>query len=79
MDPSLYECGNGALVVRSDAFRSYLDRESLSLIWIVGGEKMIFTPGSHAENYQGRLDIAGLYALKESGAEGSLWSNFEFP
>jgi len=57
----------------------WLDKEGLEILWLVGGEKQIFTSGISATNFYGRLVFSGLYRLVDGKPSGSLWFKREEP
>jgi hypothetical protein len=67
-DPSVFDAGPGALLVRQDAFREYLDQNDLELFWTVLGEKRL--TGGWERNGFGWIEISGVYRLTPAGIVG---------
>ncbi len=77
-DPSMNEKGSPSALIQTDILFEWLEENDLQLIWLVGGEKQLFT-GS-VSNFFGRLVFSGFYTLTENGIEGNdLWFNREEP
>jgi hypothetical protein len=70
-DPSMHEKGPGALLLREDLLREYLERENLTLCWTVLGEKRYLGPGYDAKDYFS-THISGAYILDGSNLNGTL-------
>lgn len=70
-DPTVYQDGPSALLLREDVLREFLAREQLSLCWVVIGEKQVIAPNLRGV-YYGRLNLAGAYTLSEQGVSGFL-------
>ena len=70
-DPSVYEDGPGALLLRGDVLFDYLRKEQVALCWVIMGEKVIVGE----EDFDNRHDIhklSGAYILTENGLDGFL-------
>ncbi|MDP4552344.1 hypothetical protein Q9251_15820 [Alkalihalobacillus macyae] len=70
-DPSTKEIGPSYAVIRSDLLKAWLEANNFQLIWLIGGEKQLFT--SMASKYFGRLIYSGVYSFTDRGIEGDLW------
>jgi hypothetical protein len=73
-DPSVFEHGPGALLVRQDALEKYLAENNLEVFWTVMGEKQLV--GSWSRNEAGWLEIDGVYRLAPGGILGQCRSEY---
>jgi hypothetical protein len=68
-DPTVYEKGPDALLIRKDILMNYLSREKLAVCWVIFGAKEVmgagFDPSEHLS-----LRISGAYVLDENGLTG---------
>ncbi|WP_436371796.1 AVAST type 2 anti-phage system protein Avs2 [Cytobacillus sp. BC1816] len=71
LDPSNKEKGPSYALVRSELLIEWLEENNLKLIWLIGGEKQLFT--SMANRFIGRLVYSGIYTLSDTGIEGNMW------
>lgn len=76
-DPSVESAGPSAALVNKEILLSWLESNDLCLVWLIGGEKQIFTRWAH--EFFGRLNFNGLYVLGEKGVTGQLWFEREEP
>jgi hypothetical protein len=69
-DPSVFEAGPGALLMRPDALKKYLAENELELFWTLLGEKQLI--GGHTAHLDnsGWLQVSGVYRLTSSGIVG---------
>lgn len=67
-DPSMNEKGSPSALIQTNILFDWLEENDLQLIWLVGGEKQLFT--SMASNFFGRLIFSGIFTLTENGVEG---------
>ena len=67
-DPSVFEPGPGALLIRRDALEQFLSDNGLELFWTVLGEKQLI--GGGLPNEFGWLQISGVYRLTPGGIVG---------
>jgi hypothetical protein len=70
-DPTAHEEGPTALLVREDILRDYLDKNGLSICWVVLGEKRVIEPGYDPKRVM-RLRLSGAYSLGQTGPSGFL-------
>ena len=68
-DPSGDQSGPSYLLVRRDEFLSFLKDERLTVVWTIGGEKMMIGGAATHENYIGHLEIDAVCRLKEANIE----------
>ncbi len=66
-DPSLREAGPSAALVDRDGFLEMLDREKLSAIWVVAGEKSAYGGQDAGLEFGGRLHHTAIYRLEAGG------------
>ena len=68
-DPTAYEAGPDAVLVRAEELARFLKQEGLALCWTVIGEKRALGPSSQ---YCSSLRISGAYTLSTNGPKGFL-------
>lgn len=77
-DPSIMSDGDmPSALIRSDIFFDWLEKENLQLIWLISGEKRLFTENT-AKSF-GWQSYSGIYKLTEDGIKGSLNFNLKLP
>ena len=76
-DPSVSEKGPSVGLIRTDYLYHWLEENDLQLVWLVGGEKQLFT--HWASEFYGRLVYSGIYTLSDKGVDGALWFKREEP
>ena len=76
LDPSGNGSGPPALLVRRDALRELLEREKLSLVWTLLGEKNVYHREDGRDSDTGRLIIRGAYSLSSNGISGRCQARF---
>jgi hypothetical protein len=74
-DPSVFEPGPGALLVRQDALKRYLADNGLELFWTLLGEKRLI--GGNSRSEFGWLELSGIYRLTGDGIVGKLSAEHE--
>jgi hypothetical protein len=72
-NPSLVTRGPDALLARASAFRGWLNRRGLEVVWLMTGEKLIIgeTFRSGREDWPGRLEISAVGYFR--GSEWCEW------
>jgi hypothetical protein len=70
-DPTAYEEGPSALLLREESLREFLVREGLTICWAVVGEKRALPPGLGSRSYP-MLRLSAAYMLGEDGLTGFL-------
>ncbi len=78
-DPSVLEAGPAAALVDRDAFLGMLDREDLSAIWVIAGEKTAFGGSDYQSSFGGRLLYTTIYHVKGDGFAKYFHSDWERP
>lgn len=67
-DPSLMEKGPSYALIRSQQLDEWLNSEDLEILWLIGGEKQLF---SHTnDRFYGRLTFSVMYRLVDGVPEG---------
>ena len=77
-DPGL-ECDTqSCALINKEVFCKWLNEHGYVLIWLIGGEKQLFT--QHADKFYGRLIYNGLYSMNGNGnITGENWTDKELP
>lgn len=70
-DPTAYEAGPTAMLMREDFLRSFLREQELTVLWVVLGEKAAFESGVRPETRES-LRVSGAYVLDDDGPTGFL-------
>ena len=76
-DPSLDEYGPSYALMRTDKLLKWLDDNDMEIVWLIGGEKQMFSSG--ASRFFGRLVYSGLFKYEDGKPVGSIWCNREEP
>lgn len=76
-DPSVVEAGPAAALVDRDAFLQMLEREGLSAIWVIAGEKGAYGGGD--PGFGGRMLHTAIYQLDGDGFSRLFHSDWERP
>lgn len=76
-DPSLFEYGPSALLLKRENFIEFLEENQLSIFWTVVGEKQVLDGSWDKGNWKSRLNINGVYWLKADKLNGKLSMTFE--
>lgn len=63
-DPSIHELGPSTALIDKAAFIELLEKESLSPVWIIAGEKGAY--GEHTDDFVGRRIHSFVYELDAS-------------
>ncbi|GAA0431319.1 hypothetical protein GCM10008934_21020 [Virgibacillus salarius] len=71
IDPSVNETGPSYGLIRSDLLDQWLEKNNLQIVWLVGGEKQLFT--YMADKFYGRLVYSGLYTVSNDNIDGEMW------
>ena len=74
MEVSTQSCA----LFEKETFCQWLRDNDYVLIWLIGGEKQLFT--SHSTHFFGRLNLNSLYYMDGEGIiKGELWTEQEKP
>ena len=57
----------------------WLESNDYQLIWLVNGEKSLFTDNEWASEFYGRHNYSGFFKLTAGGIEGNVWFEKELP
>lgn len=76
-DPSIKEYGPSYALMRSQKLDYWLDKNGLDILWLIGGEKLLFDVDAH--KFYGCLTYSGLFRLVNGMPIGSLWFKREEP
>lgn len=71
MDPSIKESGPSYGLIRSDVLESWLDENDLMLVWLIGGEKQLYT--SRSDQFFGRLVYNGIFTKENGEIKSDTW------
>lgn len=66
-DTSVVESGPATALIDRDAFLQMLDRQELSAIWVIAGEKSVYGGSEIASGFGGRLRHTAIYCLDDDG------------
>ena len=78
MDPSLQMDTQSCALIDKEIFCRWLSENGYVLIWLIGGEKQLFT--HNVEKFYGRLVYGGLYSMDGNGIiVGEQWTEKELP
>ena len=78
-DPSVVEPGPAAALVDRDAFLRVLDRQDLSAIWVIAGEKNAFGGSDARLGFGGRLLHTAIYCLDGDNFTRNLYTDRTHP
>ena len=70
-DPSVMDKGESYALIRKSIFERWLADNDLMIVWLIGGEKELFSNGDR--DLLGRLVFSGLYTMKKGDIAGELW------
>lgn len=77
LDPSLEDQGAPFALMNTSILNSWLEQNNKEIIWLIGGEKMLFAPWGR--NQYGRLNYSGLYRYTNGRVTGEMWFEEERP
>ena len=78
-DTSVVELGPAAALVDHDAFLQMLDRQDLSAIWVIAGEKNAYGGSEMAYGFGGRLRHTAIYCLAGDGFTRDFYTDHLHP
>ena len=67
-DPSLVDKGPSYALIRSQQLDEWLDKKGLTILWLIGGEKQMFSHNS--SKFYGRLTFNAMYRLVDGVPQG---------
>ncbi|MEC0301244.1 hypothetical protein, partial [Peribacillus frigoritolerans] len=70
-DPSSNSKGPSFALIQSELLKNWLERNDLQLVWLVGGEKQLYT--NMASKFYGRLVYSGCYTFSNDNIDGEMW------
>ncbi len=71
-DPSVDESGSSFALCRKDILDNWLEENDCRLIWLIGGDKKLFTEYNH--DFYGQLNFNGFFSVDNNGIDGSIWT-----
>ena len=69
-DPSVTSKGPSCPLVKTDILNSWLNKDNLCLVWLIGGEKRLYEQDSMTGK---RHDFSGIYFTNVDEIEGDMW------
>jgi hypothetical protein len=75
LDPSTRSEGPSYALIKKDDMQRWLVENQLRIVWLIGGEKQLFTYG--ADKFYGRLVFSGMFTLWDNEITGELWFDEE--
>jgi len=78
-DPSVSEKGLQTLLIRKEAFVSFLNKNEYGVLWTVSGEKQLIGGRFGPQGWKGKLEINGAYRWSSNQFEGQITPCFETP
>ena len=78
-DPSAFEAGPSALLIKQAVFQKFLDAKDLAVIWTVLGAKQWMTGSMRGEKWVGELQVDGVYSLENGVLVEKLRSKWKGP
>ena len=70
-DPSLVDKGPSYALIRSQQLDEWLDKKGLTILWLIGGEKQMFSHNS--SKFYGRLTFNAMYRLVDGVPKGGIF------
>lgn len=70
-DPSVVNEGPSYGLIRKDKIQYWLKENNLLLVWLIGGEKQLFTYDS--SKFYGRLVFNAMFTLLDDEVKGEIW------
>lgn len=71
IDPSAHEKGPSYALMQSEQLKTWLEANDLQLVWLVGGEKQLYT--NLVSKFYGRLIYSGYYTFSKDTIDGEIW------
>lgn len=79
LDPSVNEYGPSYALMRGNVLREWMAKNGLKIMWLIGGEKQLFSSDIAASDFFGRLVYNGVYWLENNCPVGDLHFKRERP
>ena len=79
LDPSVNEYGPSYALMRGNVLREWMTKNGLNIMWLIGGEKQLFSSDIAASDFFGRLIYNGVYWLENNCPVGGLHFKREMP
>ena len=79
LDPSVNEYGPSYALMRGNMLNEWMAKNRLKIMWLIGGEKQLFSSDIGAREFYGRLIFSGVYWLENNRPVGSLHFKREMP
>ena len=70
-DPSLVDKGPSYALIRSQQLDEWLDKKGLAILWLIGGEKQMFS--HNRGKFYGRLTFNAMYRLVDGVPKGGIF------
>ncbi|MCH4811466.1 hypothetical protein [Vreelandella neptunia] len=71
-DPSVEEYGPSYALMKTDALNEWMTKNNLRILWLIGGEKQLFSSDLGSSEFFGRLVYSGVYWLEDDLPVGNL-------
>ena len=68
-NPSIKSKGPSYALVKTDVLNTWLDRDNLCVVWLIGGEKRLYAQDSKGKKH----DFSGVYFSDNGNIKGDLW------
>lgn len=78
-DPSIRTPGPGALLMNRDTFLNFLDENDYDVLWTLVGEKRIMGDQRSPDGWKGRLELSGVYRIREGNVYGKVYNEKFIP
>ena len=72
VDPSLYEYGPSYALMRENVLREWMGNNGLKIMWLIGGEKQLYSSDTVSSDLFGWLVFNGVYWVENNRPVGSL-------
>ena len=72
VDPSLYEYGPSYALMRENVLREWMGNNGLKIMWLIGGEKQLYSSDTVSSDLFGWLTFNGVYWMENNRPVGSL-------
>lgn len=79
LDPSIKQYGSSYALMDTDTLNVWLDKKGLEILWLIGGEKQLFSSDIVVSKFYGRLVFNGLFRVVGDMPAGSMWFEKQEP